>query len=239
MAEGSSYRGPRVAVIGSGFGGLATAIRLQAAGVQTVVFEARDKPGGCAYVYEQDGFIFDGGPTVITAPHCIEELFALAGRSMTRHVEMLPVEPFYRLLFHDGCSLEYGGDGDALLAQIRERSEEDAAGYLRFVEHSRRAFEKGYEELVDVPFLRFADMVKVAPELARLRADRSVYSTVARYIRDENLRKALSFHSLLIGGNPFETSSLYTLIHYLERKWGVFFPRGGTGALVRALVDLF
>lgn len=236
MAERARRR--RAAVIGSGFGGLAAAIRLQRAGFETVVFEARDKPGGRAYVYEDRGFVFDGGPTVITAPHCFEELFALAGRELADYVKLVPVDPFYRLLWEDGDSFDYVGDTQQMLAQIGRRCPEDQAGYLRFVEHARRVFDVGYSELVDQPFLRFRDMLKVAPDLVRLRADRSVYDVVRRFVRDEHLRQALSFHSLLVGGNPFSTSSIYTLIHYLEKKWGVFFPLGGTGALVRALVRL-
>jgi phytoene desaturase len=229
---------PRVAVIGSGFGGLAAAIRLQAAGFRCVLFEARDKPGGRAYVHELSGFVFDAGPTVITAPHTLDELFELCGRRMQDYVELVPVRPFYRLLWQDGTRLDYDS-GDDWLVQIERAFPDDAAGYRRFVEYARRVFEKGYVELAAEPFLRFSDMVRVAPSLARLRADRSVYDTVARFVRNEHLRQALSFHSLLVGGNPFETSSIYTLIHYLERKWGVYFPRGGTGALVRALVRLY
>jgi phytoene desaturase len=229
---------PRAAIIGSGFGGLAAAIRLQAAGIDSVLFEARDKPGGRAYVYHDEGYTFDAGPTVITAPHCLDELFELCGKRREDYVEFLPITPFYRLIWQDGSALDYAG-GDTLERQIRERFPEDAAGYQRFVEYSRRVFEKGYRELAHAPFLRFSDMLKVAPSLARLRADRSVYDTVARFVKEEKLREALSFHSLLVGGNPFETSSIYTLIHYLERNWGVFFPRGGTGALVGALVRLY
>jgi phytoene desaturase len=232
-------RPARVAVVGSGFGGLAVAIRLQAAGVGTVLFEARDKPGGRAYVYEQDGFIFDAGPTVITAPPCLEELFETAGRRLSDYVELLPVNPLYRLIWHDGDTLDYVADLDQMRSQIAARNPADGEGYLRFVRYAERVFEKGYEELAATPFLRFADMVRVAPDLARLRADRSVYATVSRFVRDERVRQALSFHSLLVGGNPFDTSAIYTLIHHLERRWGVFFPRGGTGALVRALVRLY
>jgi phytoene desaturase len=228
----------RAAIVGSGFGGLAAAIRLQAAGLDTVLFEARDKPGGRAYVYEESGYTFDAGPTVITAPHCLDELFELSGRRREQYVEFLPVTPFYRLIWQDGTRIDYAG-GNAMLEEIERRSPDDAAGYARFVDYSRRVFEKGYAELAHAPFLRFSDMLKVAPSLARLRADRSVYSTVSRFVKDEKLREALSFHALLVGGNPFETSSIYTLIHYLERNWGVFFPRGGTGALVRALVTLY
>lgn len=237
MAE--QKRKVRAAVVGSGFGGLAAAIRLQSAGFETVIFEARDKPGGRAYVYEDQGFVFDGGPTVITAPHCLEELFALSGRRMADYVTLVPVDPFYRLLWSDGDRLDYVGDTEAMVAQIEKRSPSDAEGYRRFVEHSRRVFDIGYLGLVDKPFLHLSDMLKVSPDLAALRADRSVYGTVSRFVKDEHLRQALSFHSLLIGGNPFETSSIYTLIHYLEKKWGVHFPIGGTGALVRALVRLF
>lgn len=228
-----------VAVVGSGFGGLAAAIRLQALGHRCVLYEARDKPGGRAYVYERDGFRFDGGPTVITAPHCLEELFDAGGRRMNDYVELLPVTPFYRLLWDDGDRFDYDGDEARMLAAIRAKNPRDEQGYQRFLAYSKSVFHKGYEELVAEPFLRFVDMVRVAPDLARLRADRSVYATVARFIEDEHLRQAFSFHSLLVGGNPFDTSAIYTLIHYLERRWGVFFPRGGTGALVNALVQLF
>jgi phytoene desaturase len=241
VEDAAAKRGPgaRIAVVGSGFGGLAAAIRLQAAGHRVTLYEARDKPGGRAYVYETGGFRFDGGPTVITAPHCLEELFTVSGRRMSDYVELLPVTPFYRLLWPDGDRFDYSGDGEQMAAQIRQRNPRDAEGYQRFVEYSRRVFVKGYEELAATPFLHFADMLRVAPDLAWLRADRSVYATVARFVKDDHLRQALSFHSLLVGGNPFDTSAIYTLIHYLERKWGVFFPRGGTGALVAGLVRLF
>ncbi len=228
-----------MAVVGGGFGGIAAAIRLQAAGFSTTLFEARDRLGGRAYVYRDRGFTFDAGPTVITAPHCLEELYALGGRALSDAVELLPVEPFYRLRWEDGASFDYNGDTEAMLDEVRRLAPGDEAGYLSFVEHSRRVFDAGYTELVAKPFLRLRDMLRVAPALARLRADRSVYDTVSRFVASERLRQALSFHSLLIGGHPYETSSIYTLIHYLERKWGVFFPRGGTGALVDALGALY
>ena len=229
----------RGAVVGSGFGGLAAAIRLQAMGIQTVCFEGRDKPGGRAYVYNDSGFTFDAGPTVITAPHCLEELFTLAGRRMEDYVTLLPVTPLYRLQWTDGVVFDYVADEAGLVEQIRRISPRDVDGYRRFADYSRRVFEKGYVELGASPFLKFTDMLRVSPALMRLRADRSVYSAVSRFIKDEHLRQAFSFHPLLVGGNPMETSSIYTLIHWIERKWGVFFPRGGTGALVKALVRLF
>jgi phytoene desaturase len=229
----------RAVVIGAGFGGLALAIRLQARGIQTTLLEKRDKPGGRAYVYEDQGFVFDAGPTVITDPPCIEELFTLAGKRMADYVEMLPVAPFYRLCWEDGSHFDYANDQEALDRQIHARNPADVAGYRRFLAYSKAVFAEGYLKLGAVPFLSFRDMIAAGPQLARLQAWRSVYGIVSRFIQDEQLRQAFSFHSLLVGGNPFATSSIYTLIHALEREWGVWFPRGGTGALVRALVRLF
>ena len=229
----------RVAVIGSGFGGLAVAIRLQAAGCKTVIFEKRDLAGGRAYVYRDHGFTFDAGPTVITAPDCLRELFSLAGKTMEDYVELLPVNPFYRLFWEDGYQFDYSADTCLIEAQIRQKSSSDLEGYRQFLTYSEKVFHEGYEKLVHVPFLNLWSMVSVAPQLINLQAFRSVYSMVSKYIRDDHLRQLFSFHSLLVGGNPFTTTSIYTLIHCLERKWGVFFPKGGTGALVRALVKLF
>ncbi len=226
-------------VIGSGFGGLALAVRLQAAGVQTIIVERRDRPGGRAYVYEQDGFTFDAGPTVITAPNALQELFAVSGQTMADWVELMPVMPFYRLLWEDGFRFDYSNDVDLTNRQIAAVSPDDVAGYARFVEYATDVFREGYERLAHVPFLDWWSMIRVAPQLLRLESYRSVYSMVSSFIKEPHLREAFSFHSLLVGGNPFKTSAIYTLIHVLERKWGVFFPRGGTGALVRALVELF
>ena len=229
----------RAAVIGSGFGGLAAAIRLQAMGFETVCYESRDRAGGRAYVYQDAGYTFDAGPTVITAPHCLEELFELSGESMSDHVDLIPVDPMYRLQWPDGMKFDYSNQESILVEQIRNCSPGDVEGYYRFADYTRRVFEKGYLQLGATPFLNFRDMIRCAPDLMRLRADRSVYATVSRFIKHEQLRQAFSFHPLLVGGNPMETSAIYTLIHWIERQWGVFFPRGGTGALVEALVALF
>lgn len=229
----------QAAVIGSGLGGLAAAIRLQSSGYQVTVFEKRDLPGGRAYVYKQDGFTFDAGPTVITAPHCLEELFELSGRKLSDYVEMMKVEPFYRLKWEDGFTFDYGSSVDETLEQIGKKSPRDVQGYKKFLEYSREVFNEGYTKLVHVPFLNWWSMIRVSPQLARLSAHKSVYSQVSKFIKDPHLRQAFSFHSLLVGGNPFDTSSIYTLIHFLERKWGVYFPKGGTGALVQGLVKLF
>ncbi|MHA1179436.1 MAG: phytoene desaturase [Alphaproteobacteria bacterium] len=226
-------------VIGAGFGGLSLAIRLQSAGIQCTLLEKRDKPGGRAYVYEEDGFVFDAGPTVITDPASLRELWALSDRNMDDYVALLPITPFYQLCWEDGYRFNYVNDQDALDRQIREKSPEDVEGYRRFLEYSKDLYREGYEKLGAVPFQTVWSMLKAAPQLARLQSQRSVYSKVASYIRDEQLRQAFSFHSLLVGGNPFQTSCIYALIHALERKDGVWFAQGGTGALVRGMAKLF
>ncbi|MCF6370344.1 phytoene desaturase [Rhizobium halophilum] len=227
------------AVIGAGFGGLALAIRLQSAGIQTTIYEKRDKPGGRAYVYTDDGFTFDAGPTVITDPDCLEQLWALSGRVLSDYVTLLPVTPFYQLCWEDGYRFDYANDQAEIDRQIGEKSPEDVGGYRRFLAYSEDLYREGYEKLGTVPFLNFWSMIKVAPQLMRLESHRSVYSKVSQFIKDDQLRQAFSFHSLLVGGNPFRTSSIYGLIHALERKGGVWFAKGGTGALIAGMVKLF
>ena len=174
----------------------------------------------------------------MTAPFLFEELWALCGRDMHADIDLRPVAPFYRIRFQDGSIFDYSGDADAMRAQIAAFSPSDVAGYATFLEKSERIFKTGFERLADVPFSRFRDMVKIAPDMAWLESWRSVYGLVSRHIRDERLRQVLSFHPLLVGGNPFSTTSIYTLIAFLERKWGVHFPMGGTGALVQGLCKL-
>jgi phytoene desaturase len=225
-------------VIGSGFGGMAAAIRLRAMGYPVTLLEARDQPGGRASVFEVDGYTFDAGPTVITAPYLFEELFSLVGRRMEDYIDLMPVDPFYRITFTDGSSFDYVGDEDRLLAQIEAFNPPDVEGYRRLAEHSRRIFEIGYEQLADQPFDHLMDMLRIVPEMIRLGNYRSVYSLVAKYIKDDRLRQVFTFQPLLVGGNPFNVTSIYLLIHWLERKWGVHFARGGTTAIVAGLMRL-
>ncbi len=231
----------RVVVIGSGFGGLAVAIRLAARGHDVTIVEKRDQPGGRAYVYYRDGFVFDGGPTVITAPWLITDLFTLAGRRAEDYLQLVPLDPFYRIIFADGAAIDYSGDPDRMRAAIRSLSPypSDVAGYDAFVAQTERIFAKGFTDLATKPFLKLRDMLAITPDLIRLQSYRTVYGLVSRYVRDERVRQMLSFHPLLIGGNPFQTTSIYALIHHLEREWGVWFAMGGTGAIVAALVRLF
>ena len=227
------------AVIGSGFGGLALAIRLQSAGIQTTIIEARDKPGGRAYFWEKDGHVFDAGPTVITDPDCLKELWALSGADIAADVELMPVSPFYRLSWPDGSFFDYLNDDVRLDEQISALNPADVAGYRRFLDYSAGVFVEGYEKLGAVPFLDFKSMLKAAPSLARYQAWRSVYSIVSGFVQSEKLRQALSFHTLLVGGNPMTTSAIYALIHKLERDGGVWFARGGTNRLVAGMVKHF
>jgi phytoene desaturase len=226
-------------IIGAGFGGLALAIRLQSAGVQTTIVEARDKAGGRAYVWEKDGYTFDAGPTVITDPACLQELWALTGRDMADDVTLAPVQPFYRLNWPDGVTFDYTNDDALLNTQIAQLNPDDVAGYAKFLDYSAGVFKEGYEKLGHVAFLDFASMIKAAPALAKYQAWRSVYSIVSSYVKDEHLRQALSFHTLLVGGNPMTTSAIYALIHKLERDGGVWFAMGGTNQLIAGMVRHF
>ena len=229
---------PHAVIIGSGFGGLAAAIRLGARGYRVTVLDRLDKPGGRAYVHKQDGFTFDAGPTVITAPFLFEQLWELCGRRMSDDIDMRPVSPFYRIRFDDGESFDYTGDAEAMRAEVGRLSPDDVAGYERFVDSSASIFKVGFEQLAHVPFGSWTSMARIVPDMIKLESYRTVYGLVSKYVQNEKLRQVLSFHPLLVGGNPFSTTSIYTLIAFLERKWGVHFPVGGTGALVNGLVNL-
>jgi phytoene desaturase len=229
----------KIIVIGSGFGGLGAAIRLAAKGHEVEIFEKRDKPGGRAYVYEMNGFKFDGGPTVITAPFMFDDLWAVAGKKREDYIQFVPCDPFYRIFDHNNRPFDYNGNQEFILNQIEQRSPADKEGYLRFMSTTKAIFEKGFVELADKPFLNFTDMLKVAPDLIKLQSYLSVYQYASQFIQDEFLRRCFSFHPLLIGGNPFDSPSIYAMIHYLEREWGIHYAVGGTGAIVNAMVKLF
>lgn len=229
----------KIIVIGSGFGGLAAAIRLAAQGHHVEIFEKRDKLGGRAYVYEINGFKFDGGPTVITAPFMFDDLFAAAGRRREDYVTFVPCDPFYRIFDHTGNRFDYNGDEAFILDQIERWHPADKAGYQKFMQTTQAIFQKGFVELADKPFLSLLDMIKVTPDLIKLQSYLSVYRYVSQFIKDDFLRRCFSFHPLLVGGNPFDSPSIYAMIHYLEREWGIHYALGGTGAIVNALGRLF
>jgi phytoene desaturase len=228
----------KIIVIGSGFGGLTAAIRLQAQGHSVTIVEKRDKLGGRAYVYEQDGFKFDGGPTIITAPWLIDEVFEIAGKKTADYVKLVKIDPFYNIRWEDGTVFHYNDDREKLLAEIGKIDPTGVEGYKRLSKDLGEIYRVGFE-LIDQPFTRVWDMVKVVPEMIKLRSDRSVYQFAAKYFKNEKLREAFSFHPLLIGGNPFTSTSIYSMIHELEQKFGVWFAMGGTGALVKGFGDCF
>jgi len=231
-------RRPRAVIIGTGFGGLAAAIRLSVKGYQVQMFEKLDMAGGRAYVHKQDGFTFDAGPTIITLPHLIEELFTLCGKDMKDHVDLRLMAPFYRIRFDDGTHFDYSNDDAAMLAQIAALNPADVQGFENLMKASERRFELGFQELGMVAFESITDVIKALPNLARMQAWRSIHSLVAQHIQHPKLRIVMSFHPLLIGGNPFSVTCIYSLIHILERRWGVHSAMGGTGAIVQALVNL-
>jgi len=229
---------PTAVVIGSGFGGLAAAVRLGARGYRVTVLEKLSTPGGRARVHRQDGFTFDAGPTVITAPFLFEELWSLCGKTMSNDVELRPVSPFYRVRFDDGTHFDYTGDSAQMRREVARLSPGDVAGYESFLAASESIFRVGFEQLGHVPFDRWSDMARVLPDLVRLQGYRTVYGLASSHVRDERLRMVLTFQSLLVGGNPFTTTSVYCLIAFLERQWGVHFAVGGTGRLVSGLIGL-
>ena len=208
---------PHAVVVGAGFGGMAAALRLRAKGYRVTVLDRCRQLGGRAQVFERDGFRHDAGPTVITAPFLFDELFALFGERFADHVELVPLRPWYRFCFADGDHFDYGGTLDETLAEIGRISASDRDGYLRLLEHSKRIFDIGFTQLSGKPFDRLRTMLRVIPSLVRLRCDRTVWGLVKIFLKNDKLRQAFSIQPLLVGGNPFDTTSIYGLIHYLER----------------------
>jgi phytoene desaturase len=229
---------PVAVVIGSGFGGLAAAIRLSVKGYEVKVLEKLDAPGGRAYVHHQDGFTFDAGPTIITAPFLLEELWALCGQRFADDVTLVAMDPFYRVRFADGTWFDYNGDAEHMRAEVARFERADLPGYERFLEEAERCKTLGFEGMGDMAFDKISDLIAAIPDFLRMGAWRSLYSLVAKHIRNDKLRVVMSFHPLLIGGNPFAVTCAYALINSLERTWGVHSAMGGTGAIVRGLVGL-
>ena len=222
-------------VIGAGFSGIATALRLRALGYNVTLMERLGSLGGRAQVFERGGYKHDAGPTVITAPFLFDELFELFDEKLEDHLNFVPLDPFYRFHFTDGSQFDYRASVDDTLEEIRRFSPADAEGYLALLEQSKKVYDIGFKKLVHRPFNSLWLMIKQIPALLTLKCYKTVSQLVGRYLKHPLIQQAFSIHPLLVGGNPFKTTAIYTLIHYLERRWGVFFCMGGTGKLVQEL----
>jgi len=228
----------RVIIIGSGFGGIAAALRLRAKKYEVTLIEKHQDLGGRARVFKKNGFTFDGGPTVITAPYLINELFELFDKNPKEYINLVPLKTWYRFIFDDGLSFDYSGNENEMKSQIERISKNDVKGYQNLLKFTKKIFDKGFLELSDVPFNKVSFMFKQLPALLRLKSYKSVYSLVSSYVKNKNLRRMLSMHPLLVGGNPFTTTSIYGLILYLEKKWGIHYSMGGTGQIIKGLEKL-
>ena len=228
----------KVIIIGSGFGGLAAALRLRAKGLDITLVEKQPDLGGRARVFKKGSFIYDGGPTVITAPYLFEELFSLFNKKISNYVEIVPLDLWYRFVFSDGQTFDYSGDEKSMEKEVKKFSGKDFEGYNNLVAFTEKIFNKGFTDLSDKPFNNLKFMLKQVPSLLRLKSYKSVYKLVSEYIKNEKLRRVFSMHPLLVGGNPFTTTSIYTLILFLEKKWGIHYSMGGTGSVVKALEKL-
>ena len=228
----------KIIVIGSGFGGLAASLRLKAKGYKVTLVEKHPDLGGRARVFKKDQFIYDGGPTVITAPYLFEELFTLFNKNISDYVKIVPLDLWYRFVFNDGETFDYNGDSISMEEQVKKFNPDDYKGYKKLVNFTEKIFDKGFTDLSDKPFNNLVFMIKQIPSLLKLKSYKSVYSLVSSFISNEKLRRVFSMHPLLVGGNPFSTTSIYTLILFLEKKWGIHYSMGGTGSVVRALEKL-
>ena len=225
-------------IIGSGFGGIAAALRLRAKNHQVTIIEKHPNLGGRARVFKKNGFTFDGGPTVITAPYLINELFELFSKNPKDYINIIPLNTWYRFIFDDGLNFDYSGNENEMKNQIEKINKNDVKGYEDLVKFTKKIFDKGFTELSNIPFDKPTTMIKQLPALLKLKSYKSVYSLVSSYVKNEKLRRILSMHPLLVGGNPFTTTSIYGLILYLEKKWGIHYSMGGTGNIINALEKL-
>ena len=228
----------KVVVIGSGFGGIAAALRLRAKNYEVTLLEKHPDLGGRARVFKKNNFIYDGGPTVITAPYLLEELFALFNKNISDYTKIVPLELWYRFVFEDGSSFDYSGNEVSMKNQIENLSKDDFVGYEKLLSFTEKIFDKGFTELSTKPFNEVSFMIKQIPSLLKLRSYQSVYKLVSSFVSNDKLRRVFSMHPLLVGGNPFTTTSIYTLILFLEKKWGIHYSMGGTGSIVNALEKL-
>jgi phytoene desaturase len=229
---------PKAIIIGAGLGGIAAALRLRKKGYAVTIIDKQSQLGGRATVYHKNGFTFDAGPTVVTAHFLFDELFALFNKKREDYINFVPVYPWYAIKFADGSQFNYGGTLEQTLAEIRRIAPGDEQGYLDLLKHTKRIFDVGFTQLGDVPFDSLLSMLKVAPAMISLGTWRTVWQMACKYIKSDKLRRVFSFQPLLVGGNPYNTTAIYSLIQYLEREWGVHFAMGGTAAIISGLEKL-
>ena len=235
----SRYASNSAVIIGSGFGGLATGIRLQAKGYKTKIFERLDQPGGRASVFKQDGFTFDAGPTIVTAPFLLEELWELAGKKFSNAVDLRRMDPFYRIRFDDGSYFDYSGDHEKMKGEIAKIAPDEVSAYDSFMHEAEKCYSLGYEQLGNFPYNSVKDLFDSVPSMIKMRAWQSIYQMVSKFFMNDKLRRVFSFHPLLIGGNPMAVTCVYSLIAALERKYGVHSAMGGTTSIISEMVKLF
>src|SRR6056300_978496 len=228
----------KLIVIGSGFGGIAAALRMRSKGYEVTLLEKHPDLGGRARVFKKGDFIYDAGPTVITAPYLFEELFSLFNKDIANYVKIVPLDLWYRFVFEDGSTFDYSGNANKMESEIKKFSSKDFLGYTKLVKFTEKIFDKGFTDLAAKPFHSILFMIKQIPALLKLKSYQSVYNLVCNYISNEKLRRVFSMHPLLVGGNPFSTTSIYALILFLEKKWGIHYAMGGTGKIVEALEKL-
>lgn len=267
MTNTSQGQQKKALVIGAGIGGLSMGIRLQSLGFDTTILERLDAPGGRAYQKRTpEGYVFDMGPTVITVPHFIEELFALergqhhldkpdfpedvlntlrvregvsGGQCTSEYVKLVPILPFYRIVFDDGTYFDYDGDPISTRQQIKKLAPEDLEAYEHFYTDAEAIFKRGFLQLGYTHFGDLPTMMRVVPDLMKLDAVRTLFSFTSKYFKNPKMRQVFSFETLLVGGNPLSVPAIYAMIHFVEKTWGIHYVMGGTGALVRALVQKF
>ena len=226
-------------VVGSGFGGISAALRMKAMGYDVSLFEKLDQLGGRARVFKKSGFTFDAGPTVITAPFLFDELFKLFKKNRKNYVKFVSLDPWYRFYFSSNKKIfNYSASLKDTEEEISKFNAEDVKGYKNLLDFSEKIFNVGFEQLSFVPFHNFFFMIKQIPKLIKLKSYLSVYKLVSKFIKNEQIRQAFSIQPLLLGGNPIATTSIYNLIHFLERKWGVHYALGGTGQIIKAFEKL-
>lgn len=225
-------------VVGAGLGGLAAAMRLGARGYRVTVIDKLDVPGGRGSCIRQDGHRFDLGPTIVTVPQVYENLWAACGRDFHEDVTLKALDPFYEIRWPDGTKFVAQQDTEKLREEVRKISPSDVAGFDKFLKDSEKRYWFGFEDLGRRPMNKLWDLIKVLPTFGMLRADRSVYAHAAKRFTDEKLRMAFSFHPLFIGGDPLHVTSMYILVSYLEKEFGVHYAMGGVAAVAEAMAKV-